>query len=1186
MQRVALRDVDLASFRAAIGPEGCADATAAVQRGAVLQMAWEAAQQLLTGTVREHAGQDGAGRSRAGEIRTVSASFRASPGFPLRFRVGYCSCAQGTNCAHVAALVLAATDETLLPATTAAEAAARRSALPWEQSLDSLLAAPQAPAPAPSGDVAAAAPLAVELSLVQHTTEPFRFPSYATDNGRHEPTVEDPTRKLKLQARLVQPGRLGGWVAGNLSWSRLDYLLVRDEVPADQIRLLHELYALHRSGGSSALHAAYFQRYAAPGRGDQKYLDLSACDSRQLWPVLEQAHAAGLPFVYPGKLGNVPPPGSAELRLDVTTEGTTLLIAPSIKTADGADAVPLRFIGTDGHGVVYADRAQGNQGEATRFKLARLAHPVPAQLQLLALGDERLVVPEAGQEAFLSRYYPRLRRQATVTSSDGSFTAPEISGPTLVVQAGYAHGHHLSLRWEWAYQVGGSELRAPLGAARDPFRDPEAEARVLARIGLPAGVPGVPPELGGPGGEAADRGLLADYAGRPPRGDGGQEPPIRGPVGRPAGGLAPRENTVTLHGFDAMAFTTEVLPLLQRRRDVRVEVTGAVPDYHEAGDSLEIGLSTGELAGDRDWFDLGITVTVEGAEVPFADLFVALAHNQSHLLLPDGAYFSLDKPELAALSRLIDEARALQDQPDGSLRISRFQAGLWEELTALGVVGHQAAAWQQQVQGLLSAGDIEAVPVPAAINAQLRPYQVSGFQWLAFLWSHGLGGILADDMGLGKTLQTLALLQHAKDVQARGETPLVRNPPFLIVAPTSVLANWAAEAHRFAPDLKVVTVSDTIGRRGGTLADVTDGADAVVTSYTLLRLDFEAFGAREWSGLILDEAQYVKNHQSKAYQCARRLAAPFKVAITGTPMENNLMELWSLLSIAAPGVFPNPERFRDYYAKPIEKFGNSELLTQLRRRIRPLIMRRTKEQVAADLPEKQEQVLEVELDPRHRRVYQTHLQRERQKILGLLDDVNHNRFTILRSLTLLRQLSLSAALVDPEYADVPSAKIDSLLEQIADVAGGGHRALVFSQFTRFLRMARSRLEASGVECCYLDGSTTNRPAVISSFKEGTAPVFLISLKAGGFGLNLTEADYCFLLDPWWNPATEAQAVDRTHRIGQTRNVMVYRLIAAGTIEEKVMALKARKAELFSSVIDSDGAFSSALSADDIRALFA
>ncbi len=1168
MQRVALRDVDLASFRAAIGPEGCADGTIAVQRGAVVQMAWEASQQLLTGTVRE-----GAGEIRGGEIRTVSASFRASPGFPLRFREGYCSCAKGTNCVHVAALVLAAADETLVSAPTAAGTTARRSTLPWEQSLDSLLATPQAGAASAAGDVTANAPLAVELSLVQNTPEPFRYPSYSTDNGRHEPVAEDATRKFKLQARLVQPGRLGGWVAGNLSWSRLDYMLLRDEFPAAHVRLLHELYALYRA--SSAQHSGYYA-YASTGYGDQKYLDLSGCESRQLWPVLEQAHAVRLPFVYRGKQGTVPPPGRAELCLDVTTEGTTLLIAPVIKTGDSADVVPLRFVGTEGHGVIYADRAQAPHGELTRFRLARLTHPVPAQLQHLALADERLVVPEAGQAAFLSRYYPRLRRQATVTSSDGSFTAPEIAGPELVVRAAYTGGHHVDIRWEWSYHVGGTELTAALGAARDPFRDQEAEARLLAGLSLPASAPGVPREA------TDSRGLPAVLAGGPPGGDGGREPPMRGVTG----GSAPGGKHFTLRGFDAMAFSTEVLPLLEGRDDVRVELTGRVPDYHEAGDSLEIGLSTGALDGERDWFDLGITVTVEGREVPFADLFTALAHGQSYMLLADGAYFSLDKPELAALSRLIDEARSLQDQPDGSLRISRFQAGLWEELSGLGVVGHQAAAWQQQVRGLLAVEEIDAVPLPAALNAQLRPYQLSGFQWLAFLWAHGLGGILADDMGLGKTLQTLALIQHAKDVARQQEAGLVRNPPFLIVAPTSVLANWAAEAHRFTPDLKVVTVSDTLGRRGGTLNDVIDGADAVVTSYTLLRLDFEAFGGREWAGLILDEAQYVKNHQSKAYQCARRVAAPFKVAITGTPMENNLMELWSLLSIAAPGLFPNPERFKDYYARPIEKSGNADLLAQLRRRIRPLIMRRTKEQVAADLPEKQEQVLEVELSPRHRKLYQTHLQRERQKVLGLLGDVNHNRFTILRSLTLLRQLSLHAGLIDEENSDVPSAKIDALLEQIEDVVGGGHRALIFSQFTRFLRIARARLEASGVECCYLDGTTTNRAAVISSFKDGTAPVFLISLKAGGFGLNLTEADYCFLLDPWWNPATEAQAVDRTHRIGQTRNVMVYRLIASGTIEEKVMALKARKAELFSSVIDSDGAFSSALSADDIRALFA
>jgi superfamily II DNA or RNA helicase len=1107
MQRVVLRDVDIASFTGAVGVERHTAGVEAVRNKAVIQTAWESSQQLLTGTVR----------GESGEIRTVSVSFRASVGFPLRFRAGYCSCAEGVNCVHVAALFAAATDEATLPPP---EPVTRPSVLPWEQSLDTLLAGADAGPAALYGG----APLAVELSL-------------AADGPR-----------VKLLARLVQQGKNGGWIAGNLGWSRLDYMLLRDEYPVAQVRLLHELLALYRV--SSATRSPYY----AHGYGEQRTIDLSACESRNLWPILDQARELGLPLVYPHKLGAVPGPGAAELCLDVTADDALLKVTPVLRVAGDTDQaadspalVPLRFTGADGHGVVYAERGAANGASTERFMLARLTTPAHPQLQAMALSGEHLEVPTAGQDAFLGRYYPRLRRMATVISSDGSFTPPAISAPRLVLRAAYEGHHDVDVTWEWLYQVGDAELRAPLDGEPAGFRDTEAEQRVLATVELPPGLPSVP--RAGPG-----------YPERS------------------------RLSGVRLRGLDTMRFTTETLPLLSASDDVSVEVAGEVPDYREAGDSLRIGVSADELIGDADWFDLGITVTVEGQPVPFGEMFVALANNQSHMLLADGAYFSLDKPELQSLARLIEEARALQDQPDGGLRISRFQAGLWEELVGLGVIGRQARSWQRSVEGLLSVSAVEPVEPPPGLRAQLRPYQLEGLSWLVFLWEHRLGGILADDMGLGKTLQTLALISRARSAAAT--VPGDPAPPFLIVAPTSVLPNWASEAARFTPGLKVVVLSDTLARRGASLESAIAGVDAVVTSYTLLRLDFESYGARSWSGLILDEAQSVKNYQSKAYQCARKLPAQFKVAITGTPMENNLMELWSLLSITAPGLFPSPERFREYYARPIERSGNAELLAQLRRRIRPLIKRRTKEQVAADLPEKQEQVLEVELAARHRKIYQTHLQRERQKVLGLLSDVDANRFTILRSLTLLRQLSLHASLVDESYADVPSAKIDALLEQISDVVGGGHRALVFSQFTRFLRMARSALEEAGVACCYLDGSTTNRAAVIESFKEGTAPVFLISLKAGGFGLNLTEADYCFLLDPWWNPATEAQAVDRTHRIGQTRNVMVYRLISAGTIEEKVAALAARKAELFSSVIDSDGAFSTSLSADDIRSLFA
>ena len=432
-------------------------------------------------------------------------------------------------------------------------------------------------------------------------------------------------------------------------------------------------------------------------------------------------------------------------------------------------------------------------------------------------------------------------------------------------------------------------------------------------------------------------------------------------------------------------------------------------------------------------------------------------------------------------------------------------------------------------------------------------------------------------MGLGKTLQTLALLEHVSRTAPGG-------PPFLVVAPTSVVSTWLGEAARFAPGLRVAAITSTQAKGGGTaIADAAAGAHVIVTSYALFRLDHEAYRAQRWAGLILDEAQFVKNHAARVHECARELGAPFTIAITGTPMENNLMELWALFSIVAPGLFPSGRKFAEEYVRAIER-SEPGRLDRLRRRIRPLMMRRTKELVARELPPKQEQVLSVELQPRHRELYDTVLQRERQKLLGLIDDVDRNRMIIYRSLTLLRLLSLDASLVDAAYGGVPSSKLDVLFEQLEEVIAEGHRTLIFSQFTSYLRLAAARLDAAGIAYAYLDGSTRKRGEVIDGFKDGDAPVFLISLKAGGFGLTLTEADYVFLLDPWWNPAAETQAIDRTHRIGQRSSVMVYRMIAADTIEEKVMALAEKKAKLFSSVMDDDSPFSAELTADDIRGL--
>ena len=1122
MTRVVLGGVDTAGLVDVVGGASYARGVAYYQQGAVGRVWWDASRSALAGTVR----------GRTGEIYSTTAFFMLADGLPPQFEDGRCSCPVGFNCKHVVALILAGAGA---PAgaggsTVPAPRAAGADPVSWERSLDSLLA--DSPPPRPPA-------LRVTRIAVELTLAPAGRP------GRVRATGGQP---LRLQARLVQRGTSGGWVAGSLAWSKLDTLHFQDGYRAEAVQLLQELYAVCHSRTPRA-----FNAYG--GYREEKYLDLSAFESGQLWSLLDRLQAADVPLVYGRKLGTVPTYHYAELCLDVTRVSPgSLAVTPVIRVEEASTRLhPLAFIGSEGHGLAYVDPDEaGRSADYTswRFGLARLARPVPATLQRMALAGQRLEIPADELPRFRDDYYPRLRQAASVISSDGVFTPPEISGPSLVLTVCYGAGHEAEVSWVWAYQVGEAERRTPLPP--DPeavYRDLDTERMLLASLDLPLGRYGLLSAIPAFAG--------AEYASVP--------------------------ESARLSGIDTMLLTTELLPLLADHPWIMVEITGQPVDYRAADDSLEIGLSAKALAGDTDWFGLGVTILVEGHQIPFTDLFLALSQGQTHLLLDDGAYFSLEKPELQRLAQLIDEARELQDVPpvDGSLRISRFQAGLWQELTEIGVVTSQAVAWERQVDGLLAAtagGAVGAAQPPPALGARLRPYQLEGFQWLAFLWQHRLGGILADDMGLGKTLQSLALIAHAREA----EPDL---PPFLIVAPTSVVSNWAAESARFTPELTVVAVAETTARRGTSLAEHIADADIVVTSYALLRIDFDRYAQLDWSGLILDEAQFAKNHQSKIYQCVRRLTAPFKLAITGTPMENNLMELWALLSIAAPGLFPRPERFRDYYARPIERDGQADLLAQLRRRIRPLVKRRTKELVAADLPAKQEQVLEVDLHPRHHRVYQTHLQRERQKILGLIHDMNANRFTILRSLTLLRQLSLHAGLVDEAHYDLPCAKIEVLLEHLRDVAGGGHRALVFSQFTGFLRIVAERLDAEGIAYCYLDGKTRDRAGVVEEFREGTAPVFLISLKAGGFGLNLTEADYCFLLDPWWNPATETQAIDRTHRIGQTRNVMVYRLISAGTIEEKVMALKERKAELFSSVIDGGNAFGAALTPDDIRALF-
>jgi superfamily II DNA or RNA helicase len=608
----------------------------------------------------------------------------------------------------------------------------------------------------------------------------------------------------------------------------------------------------------------------------------------------------------------------------------------------------------------------------------------------------------------------------------------------------------------------------------------------------------------------------------------------------------------------------------------------APEDYLTAAPELEVTLVPTD---ERDWLELGFTVHVDGREVPFSELFRALAGGRKSLRLVDGSHLKLNQPVFAQLMDLIAEADTLTEWQAGP-RIHRTQVELWRDFEDLADQATAAVEWREQVKALTDAPPA-APPPPTGLTAELREYQRAGFAWLAYLYDHGLGGILADDMGLGKTLQTLALILHAK-----------AGRPWLVVAPASVVSNWVAEAARFAPGLRVASVTRTQLREKNKLADLAHAHDVIVMSYNLFRLDFDDVEDVRWAGLVLDEAQFVKNHRSRAHECAKALDAPFKLAITGTPLENNVLELWSILDIVAPGLFPSLRRFTEQYVRPLSHVREPDavpagisaadaqrVIARLRRRIKPFLLRRTKALVAPELPAKQEQVIRVELAPKHRRLYDQFLQRERQKLLGLVkEDLDRQRFILFRSLTLLRMLALDAALIDEQYDSVPSAKLDALLENLTELAAEGHRALVFSQFTSYLSRVETRLNEAGIAYEYLDGSTANRAEVIARFKAGTAPVFLISLKAGGFGINLTEADYVFLLDPWWNPASEAQAVDRAHRIGQAAAVNVYRLVADGTIEDKVMKLRDEKAELFGQVLDDDGTFSELLTADDIRGL--
>jgi superfamily II DNA or RNA helicase len=553
----------------------------------------------------------------------------------------------------------------------------------------------------------------------------------------------------------------------------------------------------------------------------------------------------------------------------------------------------------------------------------------------------------------------------------------------------------------------------------------------------------------------------------------------------------------------------------------------------------------------RDWFGIRGGIEVDGMRLELAALLESVRSGRRYVRV-DGEHWAEISDELRR--RLATLGDAVQGEAaGGELLIDATALPVLEEaLEEVGVL-EATKRWREMARRFREAFRLEP-EVPASIGAHLREYQVEGFRWLSRLAAWGVGGCLADDMGLGKTIQTLALLTRRRE-----------SGPALVVTPTSVSANWVQETRRFAPELEPVLYRcadrDALMERAGP-------GTLVIASYALLRLDLERLRRVRWGTLVLDEAQNVKNSQTQTARAVRIIEAQWRLALTGTPVENHLGELWSVFRAVCPGLFGSWERFRSRFAEPIERRRDAGRRQALSRLVRPFILRRTKSEVLHELPERTEVRLDAVLSPEERRLYEDERLRSIARLTRPASKGEDRRFEVLAALTRLRQLACHPRLVDEAYKGT-SAKLKLFLGTLETLRAEGHRALVFSQFTRHLAIVREELEARGIAYEYLDGSTParQRDERVERFQKGSAEVFLISLKAGGSGLNLTAADYVIHLDPWWNPAVEDQASDRAHRIGQSRPVTIYRIVATGTIEEEILALHDEKRDLIAGVLE-------------------
>jgi superfamily II DNA or RNA helicase len=578
-----------------------------------------------------------------------------------------------------------------------------------------------------------------------------------------------------------------------------------------------------------------------------------------------------------------------------------------------------------------------------------------------------------------------------------------------------------------------------------------------------------------------------------------------------------------------------------------------------------------EVSSGIDWFDLHGSVDFgDGRSAPFPQLLAAVARGEDVVVLDDGSVGLLPEEWLRRYATIAGFGTASGE----AIRFERSQAALLDALLAAQPAITYDETFARVRSELRTFGGIQPVDPPPSFQGTLREYQRDALGWFAFLERFGFGGCLADDMGLGKTVMVLALLDARRHARPRGQ-----RVPSIVVVPRSLIFNWRDEASRFAPKLKVIDYT-------GALRDAAEieRADVVLTTYGTLRRDIASLHGIEFDYAVLDEAQAIKNAATASAKAARLLRARHRLALSGTPIENHLGELWSLFEFLNPGLLGTAKAFQR--ASSVRS-RDDEGVEWLSRALRPFILRRTKGQVAPELPGRTEQTLQCELEPAQRRHYDELRKHYRETLLARVarDGVNRSKMQILEALLRLRQAACHSALIDPARAHEPSAKFEVLLPRLQEVIAEGHKALIFSQFTSFLALLRPRLDALGVTYEYLDGRTRDRAARVDRFQSDPAcPLFLISLKAGGLGLNLTAAEYVFLLDPWWNPAVEAQAIDRAHRIGQSRHVFAYRLLARDTVEEKVAALQQTKRDLADAILSADSGLVRGLRAEDLEML--